>query len=89
MYVPGKPFHLSIMFAGEAGAYPSGAYFSFSPLGKALGLACKHYTRMEKLHRDKNSCLLQTFLNYGRKNFYNTGPWSNTTWESLNNDAAS
>ena len=37
MYVPGKPFHLSIMFAGEAGAYPSGAYFSFSPLGKALG----------------------------------------------------
>jgi hypothetical protein len=42
MDVPGKPYHLCIMFVGMAGAYPSGAYFSYSSLGKALGLACKH-----------------------------------------------
>ncbi len=35
---PGKPLQPSLMFVGKAGAYPSGAPFSFSPLGRALGL---------------------------------------------------
>jgi hypothetical protein len=31
-FVPGKPFHLSLMFLGKAGAYPSEAPFIFSNL---------------------------------------------------------
>jgi len=38
------------------------------------GLTCKHCTRLERLARDKRSCLLRTFVNYGRKKFYNIGP---------------
>ncbi len=33
MYVPGKPFQPSLMFAGKAGAYPSEAPFRCSSLG--------------------------------------------------------
>ncbi len=31
-FVPGKPFQLSLMFVGKAGAYPSEAPFRFSNL---------------------------------------------------------
>ncbi len=39
------------------------------------GLTQKHYARLEMLARDKNSTLLQTFVSFGRKKFYNIGPW--------------
>jgi len=42
MFVPDKPFQLCLMFAGKPGAYPSGAPYSFSPHGKALGLLCNY-----------------------------------------------
>jgi hypothetical protein len=36
----------------------------------------KHYTRLENLANDKSSNLVQKFVNYGRKKFYNIGPWA-------------
>ncbi len=39
------------------------------------GLTCNHYTRMDRLARDKHSSLLRKFVNYGQKKFYNIGPW--------------
>jgi hypothetical protein len=35
------------------------------------------YKDMPYLARDKHSSLLQTFVNYRRKKFYNIGPWVN------------
>ncbi len=32
-------------------------------------------TRLERVARDKHSSLLRTFVNYGRKKFYNIGSW--------------
>jgi hypothetical protein len=31
---------------------------------------------MEKLEKDKHSSLIQKVFNYGRKKFYNIGPWA-------------
>jgi hypothetical protein len=39
------------------------------------GLIHKHWTRLERLASDKCSSLLQKVVNYGRKKFYNIGPW--------------
>jgi hypothetical protein len=36
----------------------------------------RHWTRLEKLALGKHSSLLQKFVNYGRKKFYNIGPRS-------------
>ncbi len=73
MFVPGKPFLPSVMFASKARAYPGEATFRFSTLVKAPGLTRKHLIRMEKLARDKRSSLSQTFVTYVRKKFYNIG----------------
>ncbi len=70
MFVPGKLFQPSQMFAGKAGAYPSEASFSYSTLGCAPDLTDKHLSRLEKLARDKHSSLLRKFVNYGQKIFY-------------------
>jgi hypothetical protein len=32
-------------------------------------------TRLERLARNRHSSLLQKFINYGEKKFYNIGPW--------------
>jgi|APCry1669189369_1035219.scaffolds.fasta_scaffold381320_1 hypothetical protein len=37
-----------------------------------------HWTRLERLAREKHSGLLFTFVNYGRKKFYNIVPRSPT-----------
>jgi len=34
----------------------------------------KHWTKLERLARDKHSSLLRTFVNYDRKLFYNIEP---------------
>ncbi len=34
----------------------------------------KHYTRLQRLARDKHSSLLRKSVNYDRKKFYSTGP---------------
>ncbi len=57
-----------------AGAYPSEAPFRCSTLGQAPGLTDKHYTRLERLAKDKHSSLLRKSVNYGHKKFYSTDP---------------
>ncbi len=42
VFVPDKPFQLSLIIARQ---------------GKALGLTCKHITRLERLVRSKHSSL--------------------------------
>jgi hypothetical protein len=53
------------MFASKVGAYMSESPFRCSTLGWAPGLTHKHYTRLEKLARDKH--LLRKSVNYGQK----------------------
>ncbi len=43
------------------------------------GLTCKHYTRVERLARDKHFTLLRKSVNYGRNKFYNIGPKTSLT----------
>jgi hypothetical protein len=69
MFVPGKPFQPSLMFAGV----PSEANFRCSTVGLAPGLTHNHETRLELLAKNKHFSLLQKSVNYGRKTFYNTG----------------
>jgi hypothetical protein len=38
------------------------------------GLACKHWTRLEWLARDRHSSLSLKLANYGRKKIYSNGP---------------
>jgi hypothetical protein len=59
VFVPGKPFQLSLMVVGKAGAYTD---YTF-------GLPHKHYTRL-----DKHSSLLQKIVNYGQKSFITLVP---------------
>jgi hypothetical protein len=39
VFVPGKPFQLSLMFNGKAGAYPIEEPFGSSTLGQTPGLS--------------------------------------------------
>jgi hypothetical protein len=50
--------------------------FWCATLGLAPGITHKHYTRLERLAKDKRSSLLQIFLTYGYKKFYNIVPWN-------------
>jgi hypothetical protein len=58
------------MFAGKARSL----HWSGAPEKVGSSLTCKHFTRLERLSRDKHSGLLQKPLNYSHKKFYNTGP---------------
>ncbi len=82
MFVPGKPFQHSLVFAGKAETYPSDAPLKCSTLGSAPGLTHKYKTRLERLARDKHSSLLRKSVNYGSKKFYSTGPWQLTSQDS-------
>ncbi len=44
----------------------------FTLVGSVLNR--KHYTRLERLAKDKHSSLIQKSVSYGRKIFYSTGP---------------
>jgi hypothetical protein len=74
MFVPGKPFHPSLMFVEKAGEEKSRTPLGCSTLRQALGLTLIHYIRLERPARGKHSSLLQAFVNYGRKEIYNIGP---------------
>jgi hypothetical protein len=71
VFVPGKFFQPSLMFVGKPGAYPIEEPFRCCTLGKAPSLAHKQQTWLERIARDKHSSLLQKFVTYGRKEFYN------------------
>jgi hypothetical protein len=68
MFVPGKLFQPSVMFASKAGAYQSEAPFQLFDTWAPTGLTHKQ-TRLENLARDKRSRLLGAFLNYECKRF--------------------
>ncbi len=78
MFVFGKPLQPSLMFAGKARAYGSEASFRCSTLGQPPGLTHQHYTKLERLAKDKHSSLLQKYVYYGCKKFYSTGPSTET-----------
>ncbi len=59
VFVPGKPFQPSLMFAGKTGVYLSEAPFRCSNIGQAPGLTCKHQTRLEKLAKGKLSSIMK------------------------------
>ncbi len=65
MFGTGKPFQLSLLFVGKAGAYPSG-------VAKRAPLK----DRLERLASDKHSSFLRTLVNYGRKKLFNIGTWT-------------
>jgi len=71
-----KPFQPNLMFVGKAtGPHLSGApERCFTWVGS--GLTRKHYTRLERLVREKHSSFLQKSVNYASKKFYRIGPWS-------------
>jgi len=50
-----------------------------SLIGSWPGLALRHYPKLERLALDTQSSLLQAFINYGRKKFYNFQPWLQKT----------
>jgi hypothetical protein len=72
VFVPAKPFQLSIMFMIKDGVYLTEAPFMCSTLEKAP--AQKQLNRLKKLARDEHARLLRKLVNYGRKKFYNIGP---------------
>jgi hypothetical protein len=41
---------------------------------KGAGLARKHWSRLEKLARDKHYSTIRKYVNYGCNKFYSTGP---------------
>ncbi len=66
MFVPGKPFQPSVMFASKAGVYPcEGALLS--------GLTLKHQTKLERPGRDKHTSLKQTLVITVVKSFKTCG----------------
>ncbi len=68
MFVLGRPFQPNIMFVGKARSLPlSGAPERYSP-------AILANIRLDRIARNEYSSLLQTFVNYDRKKFYNTRP---------------
>ncbi len=72
-FVLGKPFQPSLMFVGEARSLPQGGAPERCFTRVRSGLTCKRYTRLER--QNKHPSLLRKSINYGRKKFYNTGPW--------------
>jgi hypothetical protein len=89
VFVPGKPFQPSRVFAGKTGEYLSEApdclqvgpeptrvkHLSGAALYGRL-LALPSYTRLgwKGLPGDKHSSLLRKSVNYGRNKGYDTGP---------------
>ncbi len=57
MFVTGRPFQPSVMLLVRLDpAWVEGA------LGQAPCLTCDHYTRLERLDKEKHSSLFDTFL---------------------------
>ncbi len=75
MFVPGKPFQSSQLFVGKARSLTRGeSERFFNRAGSCF--TNKHYTKLERLARDKRSSFVRTFIYYNQKKFNNIGPWS-------------
>ncbi len=76
MFVPDTHVQLSLLFMGKARGLSYIGVAEMYLLRVGAGLMCKHFVRLDKISCDKHSSLLQTIINYGRKKFYNIGPWN-------------
>ncbi len=80
MFVPGWPFHDSLMFVGKARSLPcSGAPERCFALVSSY-LTCKHWTILERPARASTLTYSKKIIKYGRKKFYNIGPWCEWCW---------
>ncbi len=66
---PWQPFQTSLLFVGKARSLSQSVTYErfLNRVGSCF--TNKHYTRREKLARDKHPSLLRKFVNYGRKSF--------------------
>ncbi len=71
MFATGTLFWSSIMFMCKARSLTK-SFRCFTCVGSDL--THKQWTRLERPGRDKHSCILPTFINYGREKFYNIEP---------------
>ncbi len=65
------------------GAYPRVEHLKGDSIGLTPALLSNIMLGLERLARDKHSCLLRTFENFGHKFFYNIGPRTNETRPSV------
>ncbi len=65
MFAPGRPFQPSLKSVAMVRSLSQRV-----PFQVGSELAGKQYTRLEKFARDTHSNVLQVFINYGRKMFY-------------------
>jgi hypothetical protein len=76
MYEYSGLFQPSPMFLGKARVYQKSTLQVFKCSTRLVpGISHKHYTRLEKLAREKQVSLLGLFVNYDNKKFYSIGPW--------------
>ncbi len=71
MFVIGKPFQPSLMIVRKAGAYLSETPFRHSTQRQAPAVPTNNRLGWKAFY----SSLLQKFVTYGCKKFYNIGPW--------------
>ncbi len=74
MFVSGKHCQPILMFLGKARSLPYSGVFERGFICLGSNLISSHYSRLERLARDKHSSLLRKSLNYGQKKVYNIGP---------------
>ncbi len=65
---PWYSFQPGLMFAGKAMSLPWTEYLS------VFTLTCKYWTRLESPARDRQPSLIETFVTYGCKKFYDVNP---------------
>ncbi len=75
MFVSVRPLQPSLIFVGKTRSLPKRCTFHLLHSRVGSSLTCTHYTKPQRLAVDKRSSLLRKFVNYGRKKFYNIGPW--------------
>ncbi len=65
MFVPSNPFQSSLIFASKAGAYLSGAPFSYSLMGYAPGVTRQYIIQgWEIFARDKHSNIIDVLKSF-------------------------
>jgi hypothetical protein len=64
------------------GAYPRVEHLKGASL-RYVPPACKHWTRLEKLARDKHSSFLRISVNYCHNKFYSAAPGVFVPWQAF------
>jgi len=74
VFVPGESFQPSLMSMFKASNLPDSRALDRCFTQVSSGLTSKHYTRLERLAKDKHSSLLRKSVNYGRNFFIVQAP---------------